>query len=78
MLIYPPLVYPSTDLDAGRLDFAKKLGATSTIQVKTRDTRLLAKQVEETLGCKPDQTIECSGAQSSISAAIYVSITTAI
>ncbi|XP_003388020.1 PREDICTED: sorbitol dehydrogenase-like [Amphimedon queenslandica] len=60
-----------TDLDAGRLDFAKKLGATSTIQVKTRDTRLLAKQVEEALGCKPDQTIECSGAQSSISAAIY-------
>ena len=52
---------------------AKKLGATYTIQVKTRDTRQLAQQIETVMGCKPDQSIECSGAQPSIATAIYVS-----
>lgn len=65
---------PYIDLDAGRLEVAKQLGAAHTIQVKTRDTRLLAKHIEDTLGCKPDQSIECSGAQPSVATAIYVSI----
>ena len=52
---------------------AKELGATYTVKVTTRDSRALAKQVVETLGCQPDQTIECSGAEPSIATAIYVS-----
>jgi L-iditol 2-dehydrogenase len=60
-----------TDLDAGRLEMAKKLGATHTVKVTTRDSNELAKLIETTLGCKPDQTIECSGAQPSIATAIY-------
>ena len=60
------------DIDAGRLDVAKQLGATYILQVKTKDTRELARQIEEVLGCRSDQTIECSGAQSAIATAIYV------
>ena len=42
------------------------------MKVTSRDSRALAKEVESTLGCRPDRTIECSGAESSIAAAIYV------
>lgn len=54
------------------MEVAKQLGATHTLQVKTRDSRQFASQIEEVLGCRSDQTIECSGAQSAIAAAIYV------
>ena len=62
-----------SDLDAGRLEVAKQLGADHTLQVKTRDGRQLAQQIVETLGCQPDHTIECSGAPASIATAIHVS-----
>lgn len=58
-------------LDAGRLEKAKTLGATHTVQVTSKDSRQLADRIIETLGCPPDKTIECSGAQSSIATGIY-------
>ena len=61
------------DLDENRLRVAKEMGATYTVKVTTRDSRELARQIEGTLGCKPDRTIECSGAEPSIATAIYVS-----
>ena len=51
---------------------AEKLGANYTVKVTTRDSRALAKEIEATLGCQPDRTIECSGAEPSIATAIYV------
>ena len=63
------------DLDENRLLVAKEMGATYTLKVTTRDSRALAKQVVDTLGCSPDRTIECSGAEPSIATAIYVSQT---
>ena len=61
------------DLDENRLRVAKEMGATYTVKVTTRDSRELAKQIVDTLGCNPDRTIECSGAAPSIATAIYVS-----
>ena len=63
----------ATDLDENRLRVAKEMGATYTVKVTTRDSRELAKQIVDTLGCSPDRTIECSGAAPSIATAIYVS-----
>ena len=48
------------------------MGATHTIKVTTRDSKVLAKQIINTLGCQPDQSIECSGVESSIATAIHV------
>ena len=62
----------SPDLDAGRLEVAKKLGADHIVQVSTRDSRQLSRIITEQLGCEPDQSIECSGAEPSIATAIYV------
>ena len=61
------------DLDENRLRVAKEMGATYTVKVTTRDSRELARQIVDTLGCNPDRTIECSGAEPSIATAIYVS-----
>ncbi|CAI8049829.1 Sorbitol dehydrogenase, partial [Geodia barretti] len=61
-----------TDLDAGRLEVAKKLGADHVVQVSTRDSLQLSRIITEQLGCEPDQSIECSGAEPSIATAIYV------
>ena len=62
----------SPDLDAGRLEVAKKLGADHVVQVSTRDSHQLSRIITEQLGCEPDQSIECSGAEPSIATAIYV------
>lgn len=61
------------DIDEGRLNKAKELGADYIIKVDpTKDSRHLAKEVVDSLG-PADQTIECSGAESSFHAAIHVS-----
>lgn len=60
-----------TDIDSGRLEVAKQLGATYTIRVNTRDCRELANQISEIMGCQPDKTIECSGAQPAITTGIF-------
>ncbi len=61
-----------SDIDEGRLRVAKEMGATYTVKVTSRDSLALAKEVESTLACQPQQTIECSGAEPSIATAIYV------
>jgi L-iditol 2-dehydrogenase len=61
-----------SDLDQGRLDFAKKMGADAVIKVTSRDPKVTAQEVEAALGELADITIECSGAPPSINAAIYV------
>ena len=62
------------DIDEGRLKVAMEMGATYTVKVTTRDSRALASEITRMLGCQPEHSIECSGAESSIAAAIYVCI----
>jgi len=59
------------DLVQGRLDVAKELGADFVIKIDTKaDVSVTAAEVEKLLGEKPNITIECSGAESSIKLAI--------
>uniref|UniRef100_A0A8C5L6I1 Sorbitol dehydrogenase n=1 Tax=Jaculus jaculus TaxID=51337 RepID=A0A8C5L6I1_JACJA len=60
-----------TDLSAARLSKAKEVGADFTIQVAKESPQEIAWKVEGLLGCKPDVTIECTGAESSIQTGIY-------
>ncbi|XP_018014712.1 sorbitol dehydrogenase [Hyalella azteca] len=61
-----------TDISESRLQFAKSQGADAVVLVKPgSDDKLLADAVEEQMGgVRPDITIECSGAESSIRLAI--------
>lgn len=60
-----------TDLDEGRLNKAKELGADYVIKVDpAKDSRALAKEVVDSLGLA-DQSIECTGAESSFHTAIH-------
>ena len=61
-----------TDLEENRLKVVKELGADYTVRVDvTKDSRALAKQIREAIGCQVDQAIECTGAESSIATAIH-------
>jgi len=60
-----------TDIDEHRLKVAKEYGADLTYQVGKKDSRTLAEEVIAQFGQRPDKTIECSGAESSIQLAIY-------
>ena len=51
---------------------AKKLGADEIFKVESRDGKVVAEQIEKKFGLA-DETIECTGAESSIHTAIYVS-----
>ena len=59
------------DISQARLDFAKKLGANHVVLAES-DSQATAKLVVDTLGCMPNISIECSGAESSIQATFYV------
>ncbi|CAF4261053.1 unnamed protein product, partial [Adineta steineri] len=59
-----------TDISQSRLDFAKKIGASHVI-LAANDAQKTAQIVIETLGCMPDISIECSGAESSIQTTFY-------
>lgn len=61
----------SKDISQSRLDFAKKLGVNHVVLAEN-DSQATAKVVVETLGCMPNISIECSGAESSIQATFYV------
>ena len=52
---------------------AEKLGADHTLRVDTRDAGEMARRVKKALGCKPDVSIECSGAEPSVQTGLYVS-----
>ncbi|XP_062998341.1 sorbitol dehydrogenase [Elgaria multicarinata webbii] len=60
-----------SDLSAPRLAKAKEIGADFTIEVKSESPEEVAHMVENLLGCMPDITMECTGAQTSIQAGIY-------
>ncbi|KAF7212072.1 sorbitol dehydrogenase isoform X1 [Nothobranchius furzeri] len=61
-----------TDLSAERLMMAKELGADFQLTVKREDGALqLAQKVEDTLGARPQITIECTGVESCVQTAIY-------
>ena len=62
-----------TDLSASRLTKAKEVGADFTIQVGKETPQEIASKVESLLGSKPEVTIECTGAESSVQTGIYVS-----
>ncbi len=63
------------DLSSDRLAKAKEIGADFLLHVKKEDEpKDMAKKVEEVLGCMPQISIECTGVQSSIQTAIYVSL----
>lgn len=60
-----------------RLERAKQLGADWTVHIdlaKKETSAQLAERIVATIGDHADVTIECSGAESSIQTAIYVSI----
>ena len=72
MLVYFILELMTSDISESRLAIGKKLGADQIVVVDSRDPRAVAAKVVEAMGCEPDITIECSGAESSIQTAIYV------
>lgn len=60
-----------SDLSADRLKKAKELGADFAVQVQREAPQELAQKVEGLLGCMPEITIECTGAESCIQTGIY-------
>lgn len=67
--------FPCADLFSERLVMAKDLGADFQLLVKRGDgPKQLAKTVEDMLGTQPHVTIECTGAESCVQTAIYVSV----
>ena len=65
------LVY--SDISESRLAIGKKMGADQIVVVDSRDARDVAAKIVDVMGAEPNITIECSGAESSIQSAIYVS-----
>jgi len=61
-----------TDLAQHRLDVAKQFGATHTLLVQKDINEIdCANQIHNLLGCQPDKTIDCCGAESTTKLAIY-------
>lgn len=50
------------------------MGADQVIKVDTKDSQKLANQIKDAMGVAPDITIECTGVESSVATAIYVSV----
>ena len=53
---------------------AKKLGADFPLLVDTKDACKMAEKVHAAMGCEPNISIECSGAEQSVQTGVYVSI----
>lgn len=61
------------DINENRLKFAQQMGIEKTLLINTKlETEPLSEEVIELLGGCPDITLECSGAESSLNLAIYV------
>ncbi|KAM4746803.1 sorbitol dehydrogenase [Rhinophrynus dorsalis] len=60
-----------SDLSSTRLEKAKEVGADFVLQVTNETPEKTALKVEELLGCMPEITIECTGAESCIQTGIY-------
>ena len=52
---------------------AKKLGADFPLLVDTKDAQEMAKKVHAAMGCEPNISIECSGAEQSVKTGVFVS-----
>ena len=65
-----------TDIDENRLKFAKNLvPRVRTVQVDPKkDAKEVASDIKEALGQEPGLAMECTGVESSIHSAIYVSV----
>lgn len=61
------------DIDSKRLEFAKTVGASSTLFVDSKDPAELSKRVIADLGGRPDVTVDCSGAEISVQLGVAVS-----
>ena len=62
------------DISQSRLDFAKQMGADHIILAETKDGQVMAEKVKAAFGGHmPDISMDCSGAESAIQLAIYVS-----
>lgn len=60
-----------TDISSKRLELAKQLGADHTILVNKGDSdEDLIKKIVDSLGCEPDVSMDCSGAEQSVRVAI--------
>ncbi|XP_064651301.1 sorbitol dehydrogenase-like [Lineus longissimus] len=60
------------DIDESRLLFAEKLGVDHVIRANNYDVTELTKIILATTGCRPDVSLECSGADSSLNCALQV------
>uniref|UniRef100_A0A8C5M4N3 Sorbitol dehydrogenase n=1 Tax=Leptobrachium leishanense TaxID=445787 RepID=A0A8C5M4N3_9ANUR len=60
-----------SDLSSTRLEKAKEVGADFVVQVTNETPQQIAQKVETLLGCMPEITIECTGAEACIQAGIY-------
>ncbi len=63
----------SADISEHRLGVAKQMGATYTVHVDSKDSKAVAERVTSTMGGMADVTIECTGVESSMQTAVYVS-----
>ncbi|KAF3830483.1 hypothetical protein GH733_004302 [Mirounga leonina] len=59
------------DLSASRLSKAREVGADIVLQISKESPQEIASKVEDLLGCKPEVSIECTGAESAIQSGIY-------
>ena len=62
------------DIVEQKLEVAKLLGADQVIKVDTKDSKRLANQIKDAMGVAPNVSIECTGVESSVATAIYVSM----
>jgi len=62
------------DIVEQKLEVAKMMGTDHVVKVDTKDSQKLANQIKDTMGVAPDITIECTGVESSVATAIYVSM----
>ena len=62
-----------SDISESRLNVAKCLGADFTVLVQKQSEQDISQAVFNALGAMSDVTIECSGAETSVRSAIYVS-----
>uniref|UniRef100_A0A8D0GLA0 Sorbitol dehydrogenase n=1 Tax=Sphenodon punctatus TaxID=8508 RepID=A0A8D0GLA0_SPHPU len=60
-----------SDLSASRLEKAKEIGADFTVKIKNERPEEVAHMVEGLLGCMPEITVECTGAEACIQTGIY-------
>ena len=50
------------------------MGTDHVIEVNTKDSQKLANQIKDAMGVASNITIECTGVESSVAMAIYVSV----